>query len=196
MMQISPLKAGLIAMILIGLGAILYVVTSAMDSGGADGSLERLGRGEMHAFMVVTDPPPQPDLVYLDGDGNEVRLSDYRGKIVLLNLWATWCAPCVEEMPALDRLEAELGGDHFAVVTISMDRSIDQARDFYHQTGITHLPLLHDGQFASHNRVRARSLPMSVLYDRQGREIGRVPVPAEWDSEDAIALMRAAMARP
>jgi thiol-disulfide isomerase/thioredoxin len=194
-MQISPLKAGLVSMSIIALAAILYVLTQATGK-GPTASLERLARGEMHAFMVVTDAPPQPDLIYLDGEGNEVRLSDFHGKVVLLNLWATWCAPCVEEMPALDRLEAQLGGDDFAVVTISMDRSIEQAREFYAETEIENLPLLHDGQFSSHTRVRARSLPMSVLYDRQGREIGRVPVPAEWDSQDALALMRAAMARP
>lgn len=193
-MQGSWLKAGIIGMLIIGSGGIVYGLIAASGKGDS-GSLDSYARGEMSAFMTVQDAPAQPDLVYLDGDGNEVRLSDYHGKIVLLNLWATWCAPCVEEMPALDALEADLGGDDFAVVTISMDRRMDDARAFYEETGIEHLPLLHDGEFVSHGRVGARALPVSILYDRYGREMGRVPVPAEWNSADAKELIRAAIAR-
>ena len=193
-MKLSPLKAGLIAMPLIGLFAIVYVVFSAMDKGDT-GALDSYARGEMRAFVTVDNPPAQPNLVYTDGDGNEVRLSDYRGKVILVNFWATWCGPCVEEMPALDRLQAEMGGDQFDVVTVSLDRGIEPARDFLARMELENLPLIHDGTFSSPGLVNALGLPMSILYDPYGREIGRLPAPAEWDSEEAYALIRAAIAR-
>jgi thiol-disulfide isomerase/thioredoxin len=195
-MQISPLKVGLIAMPLFGVSVILYWLFSAMDSGD-QGLFGSYSQGEMRAFRTVQHAPAQPDLVYLDGGGNEVALSDYRGQIILVNFWATWCAPCVEEMPALNNLQATLGGEDFQVVTISLDRSIEDARNFYERMDVTHLPLIHDAGLASPSRVAIAGmplgLPISILYDRQGREIGRVAAPAVWDSEDAYALIRAAI---
>jgi thiol-disulfide isomerase/thioredoxin len=195
-MQISPLKVGLIAMPLFGVMVVLYWLFSAMDSGD-QGLFGSYAQGEMRAFRTVQQAPPQPDLVYVDGGGNEVTLVDYRGQIILVNFWATWCAPCVEEMPALNNLQAVLGGEDFQVVTISLDRSIEDARNFYERMDVTHLPLIHDSGLASPSRVAIAGmplgLPISILYDRQGREIGRVAAPAVWDSEDAYALIRAAI---
>ena len=183
-----------------GMAAILVVgfVGVAVFSGtntGSSGLLDSYARGEMRAFVTVEDPPAQPNLAYADGEGNEVRLSDYRGQVILVNYWATWCAPCVEEMPALDSLQAELGGADFQVVTVTLDRDIAAARDFFERMELSNLPLIHDTTFSSPSQVRAIGLPMSILYDRQGREMGRVPAPAEWDSEDALALIRAAVER-
>ena len=191
-MQVSPMKAGLIAMPIILIAGFLYVIFSGFGS-ASQGALSEYAVGEMRAFRVIDAPPPPPAAVFLDANGGEVRMSDYEGRIVLLNLWATWCAPCVEEMPALDRLEGELGGDDFAVVTVSLDRSIDQARGFFERTSLQHLPLLHDASFSSPDAVGAIGLPVSVLYDRRGNEIGRLMAPAEWDSEDAMDLIRAAI---
>jgi thiol-disulfide isomerase/thioredoxin len=193
-MKMSPLKAGLIAMPVIGIVAFLYVVFSAMDK-GETGPLDSYATGEMRAFVTLDDAPAQPDLAYVDGEGNEVLLADYRGQVILVNYWATWCGPCVEEMPALSDLQSELGGDRFQVVTITLDRSIEDARDFLTRMDLDNLPLIHDGTFSSPGRVRAIGLPMSILYDGQGREIGRVPAPAEWNSEDAYNLIRAAIRR-
>ena len=194
-MKMSPLKAGLIAMPVIGMFAALYVVFSAMDS-GETGALDSYAHGEMSVFRTLDDAPVQPDLVFTNVDGGEVRLSDYRGQVILVNLWATWCGPCVEEMPALDALQGLLGGDDFQVVTISLDRQVTDAQDFFAQMELQNLPLIHDSSFASPGLVGAIGLPMSVLYDRRGREIGRVPAPAEWNSEDAHALIRAAIRNP
>ncbi|MDF1769500.1 TlpA disulfide reductase family protein [Maricaulis sp.] len=183
-----------------GMAAILVVgfVWVSLVSGtnrGETGPLDSYAHGEMRAFVTLDDAPAQPNLAYIDGDGAEVRLSDYRGQVILVNYWATWCGPCVEEMPALSDLQSELGGDDFQVVTVTLDRSIEDAREFLSRMALDNLPLIHDGTFSSPSQVRAIGLPMSILYDGQGREIGRVPAPAEWNSEDAYALIRAAIRR-
>ncbi|WP_300540618.1 TlpA disulfide reductase family protein [Maricaulis sp.] len=193
-MKMSPLKAGLIAMPVFGLLAFLYVVFSAMDKGDA-GGLDSYARGAMRNFVSRDDAPAQPDVAYVDENGEEVRLSDYRGQVILVNFWATWCGPCVEEMPALDRLQGELGGGDFQVVTVSLDRSMDDVLAFFERIDLEHLPIIHDTNLASFSRIQTPGLPTSILYDRQGRELGRVTAPAEWDSEDAKALIRAAIAR-
>lgn len=188
----SPLGYAIGGMIVIGVVTILYWVISAMDTPDT-GSLSSYSRGEMSGFGAMDAPPAQPNVVYTIPDDGELRLSDYRGKVILVNFWATWCAPCVEEMPALDRLQGELGGDDFEVVTISLDRSMDDAAAFYERMGLANLPLIHDPSFASMAQTGARGLPLSVLYDRNGMEIGRLPAPAHWDSEDALDLIRAAI---
>tara|TARA_R110000868_G_scaffold177224_3_gene415576 strand:+ start:16392 stop:16976 length:585 start_codon:yes stop_codon:yes gene_type:complete len=193
-MQISPVKAAITAMLVIGLVGFLYFVTSAMGK-GETGPLDSYARGEMHSFVTVDDAPAQPALAFTDPEGGEHRLSDYRGKVILVNLWATWCGPCVEEMPALNRLQQEFGGDQFDVVTISFDRSFEPIAEFFEREGIDSLPSLRDASFSSLNLVGALGLPLSVLYDGHGREIGRMPAPADWDSDEAHALIRAAINR-
>ncbi len=193
-MQISPVKAGITAMLVIGLVGFLYWVTSAMGK-SETGALDSYARGEMSAFVTLTDVPAQPALAFAAPDGSEVHLSDYRGKVILLNLWATWCAPCVEEMPALNRLQQQFGGEDFDVVTISFDRSFEPIGEFFDREGIDALPILRDASFSSLNLVGALGLPLSILYDGHGREIGRVPAPADWDSDEAHALIRAAVNR-
>lgn len=193
-MQISPVKAGIVAMLVIGLVGFLYFVTSAMGK-GETGALDSYARGEMSGFVTLADAPAQPAMAYTDPEGGEHHLSDYRGKVILLNLWATWCGPCVEEMPALNRLQQQFGGDDFDVVTISFDRSFEPITEFFEREEIDALPVLRDASFTSHNLVGALGLPMSILYDGYGREIGRMPAPADWDSDEAHALIQAAIAR-
>ncbi|MEP3072320.1 MAG: TlpA disulfide reductase family protein [Maricaulis sp.] len=190
----TPLGIAIFGMAAILVVGFLVVVFSAMDQSDA-GGLESYARGEMRRFTQIDDAPPQPDAVYVDENGDEVRLSDYRGQVILVNFWATWCGPCVEEMPALDRLQADLGGEDFQVVTVSLDRSMDDVLAFFERIELENLPIIHDSNLASFSQIRTPGLPTSVLYDRQGRELGRVTAPAEWDSEDAKALIRAAIAR-
>lgn len=193
-MKMSPIGLGILGMTVLAIGWFLYVMVSGASK-GETGPLDSYAHGEMRAFVSIDDAPAQPDLIYRNGDGSEVRLSDYRGQVILVNYWATWCGPCVEEMPALSDLQSELGGDQFQVVTVTLDRSIEDAREFLTRMELGNLPLIHDDTFSSPNRVRAIGLPMSILYDGQGREIGRVPAPAEWSSDDAYALIRAAIRR-
>jgi thiol-disulfide isomerase/thioredoxin len=155
-------------------------------------------RGEVAAFVVERAPVPAPDLVFRDGEGRERRLADFRGRTVLLNLWATWCAPCRHEMPALDRLQAELGGAAFEVVAVSIDLGTDEKpREFYRETDLRRLAFYHDpsGRVFQNLRAagRAVGMPTTVLIDADGCVRGHLSGPAEWSSADALALVRAAL---
>jgi len=183
---------GMAAILVVGFVSIAFISGS---NSGDQGSLSSYAQGEMRAFTSMDEPPAQPDVVYADASGNEVRLSDYRGQVILVNFWATWCGSCVEEMPALNRLQAEMGGDDFQVVTISLDRSLDDAVSFFERYDLAELPIIHDTNLASFSRIQTPGLPTSILYDRQGREIGRLTAPAEWDSDDAQRLIQAAINR-
>ncbi|HAQ36671.1 MAG: alkyl hydroperoxide reductase [Maricaulis sp.] len=193
-MRMSPLKAGLIALPVIGIGLFLYVVFAAMDN-PQHGAFTDYARGEMSQLQFLDNPPARSATPFVDGEGETHRLSDFDGQVVLLNLWATWCAPCVVEMPMLDALQQEFGGEDFQVVTISLDRSIEEPREFYADNGLTHLPLFHENTFAIATEAQARGLPMTILYNRRGMEIARMPRDADWSSDEARALIRAAIAR-
>lgn len=190
----SPLGIAIFAMAAILVVGFLVVAVTALNKGDT-GGLDSYAQGEMRRFTQIEDAPAQPAVAYVDENGGEVRLSDYRGQVILVNFWATWCGPCVEEMPALDRLQADLGGEDFQVVTVSLDRSMDDVLEFFERIELENLPIIHDTNLASFSQIRTPGLPTSILYDREGRELGRVTAPAEWDSEDAKALIRAAINR-
>ncbi|HEU4378926.1 MAG TPA: TlpA disulfide reductase family protein [Hyphomicrobiaceae bacterium] len=153
-----------------------------------------LSQGHMAAFVFKKEPEAVPEVRFQDGNGAEKTLADWRGKVVLVNLWATWCAPCRKEMPALDHLQKELGSSKFEVVAISIDRTgLPGARKFLDETGVKDLALYADPTTKLSSVLRAVGLPVTVLIDAQGREIGRLVGPAEWDSEDAKRLIRAVM---
>jgi thiol-disulfide isomerase/thioredoxin len=148
----------------------------------------------MAAFVFRKQPEALPEVKFQDAEGKQRTLADWRGKVVLLNLWATWCVPCRREMPALDRLQQELGSDRFEVVAVSVDRKgIEGARKFLDETKAGKLALYVDPTTRLTSELRAVGLPATLLIDRQGREIGRLLGPAEWDSEDAKRLIRAAL---
>ncbi|XBQ14869.1 MAG: TlpA disulfide reductase family protein [Oceanicaulis sp.] len=193
-MKALSLKNGLIAAALIGGAAVIYVVFSALVS-SEKGPMDSFAVGAMSGFRTVSDPPDQPLTALLTGEGDEITLADKRGKVVLVNFWATWCAPCVVEMPYLNELQARYGSDEFEVVAVSMDRSIEDARAFYREHGLTSLGLYHDQSFRAAMAAGARGLPLTVLYDPHGGEIGRLDGEAEWASEEAFALIEAAIER-
>jgi thiol-disulfide isomerase/thioredoxin len=145
--------------------------------------------------FVPSEPKPAPALSFLDGQGNALSLEDFRGQVVVLNLWATWCAPCRREMPGLDRLQAALGDDGLKVVPLSLDRGgVSQIEAFYDEVGLPTLDIYHDPEAAAGRAFGAYGLPTTIVIDREGREIGRLLGPAEWDSEEAMTLIRAALA--
>ena len=150
-----------------------------------------LSRGEMAAFVFRKEPEALPAFKFQDAEGRERTLADWKGKVVLLNLWATWCLPCRKEMPALDRLQAAEGSDKFEVVAISVDRKgMDASKKFLAETGVKNLALYIDTSAKLNSELRAIGLPATILIDRDGREIGRLLGPAEWDSADAVRLIR------
>jgi thiol-disulfide isomerase/thioredoxin len=175
---------------LVGVGAlfVVWVLFSATLQPGSES--DGLAKGEMAKFVFAQDRPALPESGFLDGSGEPVSITDFRGRVVLLNLWATWCAPCIEEMPELDRLEAELGGDAFEVVAVSLDKGgLEQAGPFLKELGVEDLALYADPTTRLGPDLRAPGLPITVLVDRSGREIGRVTGLAKWDSADARRLI-------
>jgi thiol-disulfide isomerase/thioredoxin len=150
-----------------------------------------LSKGEMAAFVFRKEPEALPDFKFQDESGKERTLAHWRGKVVLLNLWATWCLPCRKEMPALDRLQKSLGSDKFEVVAISIDRKgMEASRKFLTETGVKNLALYLDATARLNSELRVVGLPATILIDAQGREVGRLLGPAEWDGEDAVRLIK------
>jgi thiol-disulfide isomerase/thioredoxin len=151
------------------------------------------GKGGMAKFVRVSPPRPLGAVGFDDGDGRPHTLSEWAGKVVLVNLWATWCAPCKEEMPGLGLLQAKLGGPDFAVVAISLDRGgADRPRQFLSRTAPA-LALYLDKSGKLMQALRAPGLPLTVLIDRQGREVARLAGAAPWDSPEAEAVIRDAI---
>lgn len=161
------------------------------DESGAD--LASLAKGQMAAFEV-TEGGTLPELTVHDRNGQARALEADLAEVTLINLWATWCPPCVVEMPSLEALQKAYDPARFRVVPVSLDQTAEKALDFYEQKGLDALPFRHDPDFASAGAFAAPGLPISVLYDAQGNEIGRLNGPAEWDSPEAKALIDAALA--
>jgi thiol-disulfide isomerase/thioredoxin len=148
----------------------------------------------MAAFVFKKAPEALPETSFLDATSKERSLGDWRGKVVLLNLWATWCAPCRKEMPGLDRLQAEMGSDKFDVVAVSIDKTgLEGAKKFLDQIKVERLGVYADPSVRLGNTLKAIGMPTTLLIDREGREIGRLVGPAEWDSDEAKSLIQAAL---
>jgi thiol-disulfide isomerase/thioredoxin len=142
-------------------------------------------------FAHPGKPKPIPELQFEDATGRQRSLADFRGKLVLLNIWATWCAPCREEMPALDRLQAKLAGPGFEVVAVSVDQQGPEiARKFFAETGVKALPLYIDRSAQAAFKLGTPGLPATLLVDRSGREIGRHLGPATWDAPEIVDALR------
>jgi thiol-disulfide isomerase/thioredoxin len=136
-----------------------------------------------------------PEIRFLDGEGRSRSLADFRGKVVLLNLWATWCAPCREEMPSLDRLQQALGPDGFEVLALSLDAGGAEAvRRFYAETGVRSLAVYVDPTMKATTALRALGVPTTILVDRDGAERWRKTGPAHWDAPEFVAAFREAIA--
>lgn len=160
--------------------------------------LAPLAHGEVAALTMATAPLRLPDLTFEDANGQPKKLSDFRGKTVLLNLWATWCVPCRKEMPALDSLQTKLGGKDFEVVAVNIDtRDPEKPKNFLKEANLTNLGYFSDQKakiFQDLKTIgRALGMPTSVLIDGQGCEIATIAGPAEWASDDAIKLISAAV---
>ena len=145
----------------------------------------------MPSFVISETPKPLPELHFTEGEGHARTLSDFKRKVVLLNIWATWCVPCRKEMPTLDRLQAALGGVDFEVVPLSIDRKgVEVVNKFYDEIGIQHLARIADPGNEAFQKLAIVGLPTTLLIDRQGRELGRLIGPSEWDAPDMIAFLK------
>lgn len=145
----------------------------------------------MGSLVIHPAPRPMPEVTFEDADGTKHGLIDFKGKVVLLNLWATWCVPCRQEMPTLDRLQARFGGPGFEVVAVSIDRTgLKAVNPFFESTGVRHLAPYLDTSGRMARAVGALGLPTTLLIDRDGQEIGRAIGALEWDSPTIVEQIR------
>jgi thiol-disulfide isomerase/thioredoxin len=157
-----------------------------------------LARGEVAAVNVASKPFRVPELTFQDASGRQRALQEWRGRFVLLNLWATWCVPCRLEMPELDALQAKLGGPAFEVVAVNIDtRDADKPKAWLKEVGINRLAYYADPNAKVFQDLkaagRAFGMPTTLLIDPQGCEIGTIAGPAEWASDDAVKLIQGAL---
>jgi thiol-disulfide isomerase/thioredoxin len=163
-------------------------------------TLQPLARGEVAALNPAKSPVRVADLAFQDASGKERKLSDWQGKTVLLNLWATWCVPCKKEMPALDELQKKLGGPDFEVVAVNIDtRDPQKPKAWLKDTGIASLAFYADPTARIFQDLkekgRAFGMPTTLLVDRNGCEVATLAGPAEWASGDAIKFIEKALGR-
>ena len=167
-------------------------VTSAMSTLSGQGRAARAGVPELF------DPPrPLPEFVFTDAAGRAHGVADFRGQVLVINLWATWCAPCVAEMPTLDRLQAMLAGIGVRVLALSQDRGgAPVVARLYEQTGVKQLGIWLDPRGAAARTLGARGLPTTLVVTRDGREAMRLVGEAEWDAPGMVRLIRAIAEAP
>nr|WP_238380997.1 TlpA disulfide reductase family protein [Alkalilacustris brevis] len=167
-------------------------VTANTAAAGDFSAVEALREGDMRKLAFHSAPREVPDVVVTDANDGEHRLSDWHGQWVLLNFWATWCAPCRHEMPSLDRLEQALGSERFAVVPVATGRNpVPAIERFFAETDLQHLPILRDPTQALSRGMAVLGLPVTVIIAPDGQEIARLTGDAEWDSDSAIAILTA-----
>ncbi len=176
--------------------SFLYFLTVLLTIAVAVGpSGDVLARGDFTGyyddFVHTARPEKAPEIPFFGGDGKIYTLADFRGKVVLLNFWATWCPACIVEMPQLDRLQARLGGKDFMVLTLSQDGGgIPVVKRFLKKRNLPNLPVFIDRNRRLGTAFKQDLLPTTILLDAEGRELGRIIGPVEWDSPKAMAFIK------
>ncbi|WP_444452761.1 TlpA family protein disulfide reductase [Rhodobacter capsulatus] len=172
---------------------VLYTALALSANAATAADLSALKTGEMKKLAVFSEPLPLPDIPFVDETGASHTLADYRGKVVLLNLWATWCAPCRKEMPDIEALQAEIGGADFTVLTVASSNRDTQVKvaAFFEKQGITHLPRMIDATERLPRAFGLPGLPASILIDRKGQIVAQLLGPADWSSPEAKAVIAA-----
>ena len=207
--RLAMIVVGGIAGLAVGLAGVYGIATLTRNAGGDPAcrpavelgkKVAPFARGEVAAVNVAKSPLKVPDLAFTDEAGKPMSLGSFRGRTVLLNLWATWCVPCRKEMPTLDALEGELGGKDFQVVAVNIDtRDPDKPKQFLKEIGVGKLAYYADPSAKTFQELkaigRAFGMPTTMLIDPQGCEIGTIAGPAEWASKDALKLIRAALGK-
>jgi len=170
---------------------LLVALLLALPGPGAtaQADADAAGQAPFGEFLPASRPWPAPPAVFTDADGKTLSLRDFAGKLVLVNLWATWCAPCRREMPSLERLQTRLG-DKITILAISEDRGGSKAvAPFIAKLGLKVVKTYLDPESAVGRAFKVDGLPTSFLIDRQGRVLGRVEGEAEWDSPKMLAII-------
>jgi thiol-disulfide isomerase/thioredoxin len=187
---------GLAAFAIAAVGFVAIRNPATAGAGLETAQFAQMREGDMLKLNFHATPKPVPDTPYITGEGGEGRLSDYQGKVILLNFWATWCAPCRKEMPMLSQLQSDLGGDSFAVVTLATGRNMVPAMQrFLDDIGVANLPLHRDPKQLVAREMAVFALPTTILIDMQGYEIARLQGEADWSSENARAIIKAVIGK-
>lgn len=179
------------------IAGLAWVLFQAATNQQAASGLKQFQRGTLTALEIIPDPPAQPEQAFAAPDGSRASLLDYRGQVILVNYWATWCPPCVKEMPTLAALHDAFKDQGFAVVAISVDRPMDtdKSREMLAELTGGSLAFYHDPAMATVYPAGARGFPTSILYDREGRELARLAGEADWNDEVARGLVAHALAQ-
>ncbi|MGR3634837.1 MAG: TlpA family protein disulfide reductase [Shimia sp.] len=176
----------------IAAGAFVAVPAAQADDVRDMTSIIEMREGDMRKLNVHSEPKAVSSKSFTSEDGEDMTLEAYRGKIVLLNFWATWCAPCRHEMPMLSELQTQLGSDAFAVVTIATGRNMVPAmKKFFADIGVDNLPLHRDPKQILARDMAVFGLPATLVIDASGKEIARLQGDADWSSENARAIVSA-----
>lgn len=178
-------------------GIAAVVVALAILQGSTSVASEDVPKSVGPQGFLIWEPPRNlPELAFEDKDGKPLTLADFQGKVILLNIWATWCAPCREEMPTLDSLQAQRGGERFEVVALSIDHAgIGVVEKFYRESGIQHLRKYIDPSTLATSTLGIEGVPTTLLIDHKGREIGRLTGATDWDSPTMVDFISRAIAR-
>ncbi len=175
------------AVLLVGLFGVCFVLVQSCQQPAT--GLDAYAQDSVKKLTVRAAPPTQPSTIFKTVEGQALSLKNLGGKVVLVNVWATWCAPCIKEMPSLDRLQALRGGEDFEVVTISIDRTPHEPTKFFTDNGIVNLTAWHDGTYGIPGNLQLLGYPTTLIYNADGREIAYLEGDAEWDSPEALRLI-------
>jgi thiol-disulfide isomerase/thioredoxin len=182
-------KSGFVVLVAVAVAAVVAGVWTVRQ--GTENQANPPIQGAVRQFTVSRDRPPSPAATLVAADGKETSLAAYKGRIVVANFWATWCAPCIKEMPSLDRLRAKLGDDGVAVVAISEDlKGWPVIAPFLDDHDLKPLPVLWDPEGGMQRAFGVSVLPTTLILSRDGRVEGTLVGAVEWDSEDAMRLVR------
>ncbi len=179
------------------LKSVLLYTALGLLANAAVADIADLREGDMRKLTVHETPLDGTDVPFLSQDGDEMTLADLNGQYTLLNFWATWCAPCRKEMPALSALQTELGGEDFQVVTVATGRNPRPAMEkFFAEIGVDNLPLHTDARQSFSRAMGVLGLPVTLIIDPDGNEIARLQGDADWHSDSAVAIIQALIAPP
>ena len=192
----NPVRLALGGVFLVGVAAVLYVIVAASFKPHGPADLKEFKKGALEKLDVPATPRPAPDTVFTSLDGKPATLADFKGRVVVMNLWATWCAPCKAEMPTLAKLQAVYATQPVTVLPISVDRDSDLNLVNEEMAANPPLKTYRDPSYKLSFALepKAAGYPTTIIYDRQGRERARMAGPADWSSPEARGIVEKLLA--